>query len=136
MIRQTILPFKKVNRCLPSPGSRAGFKASAYVFPLVLMFNGGGRSLKDLWVIRDDVGLGEILPLSIVPSADAVGDWLRRAGVNGGLEGLEQANRSLLKRALKARWDKAVYVRHRCYRHFCREFVSLIFNWGFGAQLA
>jgi hypothetical protein len=129
MIRQTILPFKleitkdtitshaglallgefcvgvglldKVNRCLPSPGSGAGFKASAYVFPLVLMFNGGGRSLEDLRVIGADVGLREILSLSIVPSADAVGDWLRRAGVNGGLEGLEQVNRSLLKRALK-----------------------------------
>jgi hypothetical protein len=27
-------------------------------------------------LIRDDVGLREVLPLSIMLSADAVGDWL------------------------------------------------------------
>ena len=73
MIHQTVLPFKMektedtitahaglsllgefivglralelVDKYLPKPGSGAGYKASEYIFPLVLMLNGGGRSL-------------------------------------------------------------------------------------------
>jgi len=129
MIRQSVLPFKlektgdtitaqaglalfgefcvgldllgAVDSCLPGPGSGAGFKASEYVFPLVLMLNGGGRSLEDIRVIRDDIGLREILPLKRVPSSDAIGDWLRRMGVCGGLSGLEQVIRKMLKRGMK-----------------------------------
>ncbi len=72
MIHQTVLPFKLeitrdtitshaglallgefcvgldflrvIDRSLPKPGSGAGYMASEYVFPLVLMLNGGGRS--------------------------------------------------------------------------------------------
>lgn len=129
MISQSVLPFKlektrdtitahaglalfgefcvgldlldSVDSCLPSPGSGAGFKASEYVFPLVLMLNGGGRSLEDIRVIRDDAGLREILPLKRVPSSDAIGDWLRRMGTSGGLPGLEKVNGKLLKRGMK-----------------------------------
>jgi len=90
-----------IDRCLPKPGSGAGYKASEYVFPLVLMLNGGGRSLEDLRVIRSDVGLREILPLGRIPSSDATGDWLRRMGQGEGLEGLAKAKRQFLKRALK-----------------------------------
>lgn len=129
MIRQTVLPFKlevtndtitshagltlfgefcvgldllgKVDRYLPKPGSGAGYQASEYIFPLVLMLNGGGRSLEDIRVIRDDTGMREVLPLQRVPSSDAVGDWLRRSGAGGGLIGLEKTNRKILKRGLK-----------------------------------
>jgi hypothetical protein len=129
MIKQTVLPFKlettndlitshaglalmgefavglglnkAVDRYLPEPGSGAGYLASEHVFPLVLMLNGGGRTLEDRREIREDVGLREVLPLQRMPSADATGDWLRRSGNNGGLEGLEKVNRRVLKRALK-----------------------------------
>jgi hypothetical protein len=121
MIQQTVLPFKLeitkdtltshaglallgefcvgldlmgvLDRYLPRPGSGAGYKASEYVFPLVLMFNGGGRSLEDMRVIRADTGLREVLPLDRVPSSDATGDWLRRMGEVGGLKGLERTVR-------------------------------------------
>ena len=71
MIKQTVLPFKvemtrdtitshaglalvgelavrigmleAADRELPKPGSGAGYKASEYIFPLVLMLNGGGE---------------------------------------------------------------------------------------------
>ena len=107
MIRQTVLPFKLeitkdtitshaglgllgefcvgldllgvVDRNLPKPGSGAGYKASEYVFPVVLMLNGGGRSLEDMRVMRADTGLREILALDRMPSSDAMGDWLRRS---------------------------------------------------------
>jgi hypothetical protein len=129
MIRQTILPFKlemtrdlitphaglallgefavglgllkSVDKHLPTPGSGAGYHPSEYVFPLILMLNGGGRSLEDTRQIRADEGLREILPLERIPSSDAFGDWLRNMGVNGGLPGLEQVNRRLLKRGMK-----------------------------------
>jgi hypothetical protein len=130
MIRQTILPFKiemtrdmitphaglallgefavgldlltSVDGYLPKPGSGAGYRPSEYIFPLILMLNGGGRSLEDIRQIRADEGLQEILPLKRIPSSDAVGDWLRSMGVNGGLAGLEAVNRKILKRAMKS----------------------------------
>ena len=129
MIKQTVLPFKlemtrdlitshaglalmgefavglglveAVNRCLPGPGSGAGYLSSEYVLPLMLMLNGGGRSLEDMREIRSDAGLREILPLQRMPSSDATGDWLRRRGGNEGLEGLAKVNRRFLKRGLK-----------------------------------
>jgi hypothetical protein len=129
MIKQTVLPFKlettkdlitshaglalmgefavglglnkALDRYLPEPGSGAGYLASEHVFQLVLMLNGGGRALEDSREIREDIGLREILPLKRMPSADATGDWLRRSGNNGGLEGLAKVNRRVLKRAVK-----------------------------------
>ena len=129
MIRQNVLPFKiemtrdtitphaglalfgefavglglldSADRYLPKPGSGAGYRASEYIFPLVLTLNGGGRSLEDTREIRDDEGLREILPLEKFPSSDATGDWLRRMGTGDGLEGLEKANKRLLKRGMK-----------------------------------
>ena len=129
MIRQSVLPFKleitsdtitshaglallgefcvglgllgSIDCYLPKPGSGAGFRASEYVFPLVLMLNGGGRSLEDIRVIRGDTGLREILSLERVPTSDAIGDWLRRVGDTGGLSGLKKVNQRLLKRGMK-----------------------------------
>jgi hypothetical protein len=50
-------------KSLPGPGSGAGYRASKHVLPLMLMLNGGGRSLEDLRGIRDDQGLREVLEL-------------------------------------------------------------------------
>ena len=57
--------------------------------------------MEDLREIREDRGLREILGLKQLPSSDATGDWLRRGGDNGCLEGLESVNRQVLKRALQ-----------------------------------
>jgi hypothetical protein len=129
MIRQTILPFKlemtrdmitphaglalvgefsvglgllkSVDTYLPTPGSGAGYRPSEYLFPLILMLNGGGRSLEDTRQIRMDEGLREILPLERIPSSDAFGDWLRTMGSTGGLSGLKKVHKKLLKRGMK-----------------------------------
>jgi len=93
--------LKLVDRYLPTPGSGAGYHPSEYLFPLILMLNGGGRSLEDTRQIRTDEGLREILQLERIPSSDAFGDWLRGMGVNSGLYGLEKVNRRLLKRGMK-----------------------------------
>jgi hypothetical protein len=128
MIKQTVLPFKlektndlitshaglallgefavglglpdALDRELPVPGSGAGYRASEHVLPLILMLNGGGRSLEDLRQIREDQGLRELLEIRRVPSSDASGDWMRRSGGNGALEGLAGVNRRILKREL------------------------------------
>jgi hypothetical protein len=129
MIEQTVLPFKleetkdlitshaglallgefavglgllkAVDKDLPLPGSGAGYRASEHVLPLILMLNGGGRSLEDLRQIRQDQGLREVLGVERMASSDATGDWLRRSGVNGGLEALGKVNRKTLKRGMK-----------------------------------
>jgi len=129
MIRQTVLPFKlemtkdtitphaglaligefaiglrllkSVNSYLPKPQSGAGYRPSEYIFPLILMLNGGGRSLEDTRQIRTDEALREVLPLKRMPSTDAIGDWLRRIGQNGGLIGLEKLNREIIKRGIQ-----------------------------------
>jgi hypothetical protein len=129
MIRQSILPFKlemtkdiitahaglaligefaiglrllkSVDSYLPKPKSGVGYKPSEYIFPLILMLNGGGRSLEDIRQIRADEALKEMLPLKRIPSTDAMGDWLRRIGEHGGLIGLEKLNRTIIKRAMK-----------------------------------
>jgi hypothetical protein len=79
--------LQSVDNYLPKPclraythrqaGSGAGYHPSEYIFPLILMLNGGGRSLEDTRQIRTDEGPREILPLEKIPSSDAFGDWLR-----------------------------------------------------------
>jgi hypothetical protein len=129
MIDQTVLPFKLeetkdlitshaglvlvgefvhglglpelLDKHLPLPGSGAGYAASEYVFPLILMLNGGGSGLEDLRQIRQDQGLRQVLEIGRMPSSDAMGDWLRRNGVNGGLEALGEVNARALKRGIK-----------------------------------
>ena len=118
MVRQTVLPFKleatddtitaqaglvvfgeflhslnlakEINRAFGKPGSGAGYPASSYVLPLLLMLQGGGRSLEDLRMIARDKGLLALLAIDAVPSTDAFGRWLRRMGASGtGLSALE-----------------------------------------------
>ena len=81
-----------LDKDMPVLGSGAGYRASEHVFPLMLMLNGGGRSLEDLRQIRDDDGLREVLPKRRMPFSNATGDWLRRNGINTGLEGLGKVN--------------------------------------------
>lgn len=86
---------------LPPPGSARGYNPSRFVFPLVLMLNGGGRALEDLREIDADTPLKELLGLEKIPSTDAVGDWLRRTGSGPGLSGLRSVNQGLVELALR-----------------------------------
>jgi len=93
---------------LPGPRSAAGYAASAHALPLALMLAGGGRTLEDLRVLRDDAGLRALLLLEEMPSSDATGDWLRRMGARegdaaagAGLAGLQRVNRSVFRRMLR-----------------------------------
>jgi len=128
MIQQTVLPFKlessadtidsqgglwlfgeyilgtrileRLDNYLPRPGSSVGYKPSEYIFPLLLMLHGGGRSLEDIRGISRDIGLRELLRINKVPSSDAFGNWFRRMGGNGSLVSLKAAERYILREGI------------------------------------
>ncbi len=133
MIQQTVFPFKikttkesltahgglglmaefnhgiglreLTDRYLPGPGSNRGFDPSEIVDILVLMLQGGGRSLEDLRELKDEEGLMELIGREEIPEPDTVGDWLRRMGdpKTGqlGLEGLDRVRDKMNERVLK-----------------------------------
>ena len=79
---------------LPVPGSNRGFNPSEIVDAVVLMLQGGGRSLEDLRELKDEEGLMKLIGRDEIPEPDTVGDWLRRMGEpNGGEPGLKGLDR-------------------------------------------
>jgi len=133
MIQQTVFPFKievtrekltahgglalmaefnhgiglreLTDRYLPAPGSNRGFDPSVMVDTLVLMLQGGGRSLEDLRELKNEEGLMKLIRVDEIPEPDTVGDWLRRMGdpKTGqlGLRGLDQERNKINERILK-----------------------------------
>lgn len=120
MIRQTVLPFKLkrteeritarsglaiyaefmramgvevlVGRYMPEPGSGRGLQAISYIKPLSMMLYGGGEAIEDVREIREDHSLRELIELEKIPSSSAIGDWLKRMGARGGIEGMGKVN--------------------------------------------
>ena len=93
-----ILP--EVYRAWRGPASGAGNAPSQKVEPLLLMRQGGGRTLEDLRVIRNDAALCELMGIEEIPCSDAVGDWLRRQGRGEGLSGLAVVRQLVVRRTL------------------------------------
>ena len=133
MIQQTVFPFKikttkecltahgglalmaefshgiglreLTDQYLPAPGSNRGFEPSEIVDAVVLMLQGGGRSLEDLRELKSEEGLMKLMGRDKIPEPDTVGDWLRRMGdpAKGqlGLEGLDRVRDKINERVLK-----------------------------------
>ena len=108
MIQQTIFPFKLkmtkeeltaygglalmaefnhgivlrelTDNYLPGPQSNRGYVPSVFVDTMILMLEGGGRSLEDIRELAYESPLMRIIGREDVPGADAIGDWLRRMG--------------------------------------------------------
>jgi len=93
------------DRYLPGPGSNRGFDPSEILDTVVLMLQGGGRSLEDLRELKDEEGLMKLIGRDEIPEPDTVGDWLRRMGdpKTGqlGLEGLDRVRDKINERVLK-----------------------------------
>ncbi len=70
--------YGDIRRMFPQPGSGKGYEAHWYIYPEVLTIIDGGEHLEDIDRIRCDRGLRKIGHIKEVPSAAAVGDWLRR----------------------------------------------------------
>src|SRR3989337_1586938 len=69
-----------VERYLPRPGSNRGYSPSVFVDSLVMMLEGGGRSLEDLRELSREEALMTLVGRNQIPDADTAGDWLRRMG--------------------------------------------------------
>src|SRR4030067_494780 len=108
MIQQTVLPFKiemtkerltahgglalmgefnhgiglreLTDQYLPAPGSNRGFNPSVMVDSLVLMLQGGGRSLEDLRELKNEEGLMKLIDREEIPEPDTAGGWVREMG--------------------------------------------------------
>jgi hypothetical protein len=88
-----------VNQYLPQPRSNRGFKPSVFVEALILMLEGGGRTLEDIRELSNESGLMRLTGNSQIPSSDALGDWLRRmGGKSSGLKGLDDVRRIIIER--------------------------------------
>jgi hypothetical protein len=83
---------RKVKEYFPQPGSNRGYEAWAYIEPLLLMLEGGGRHVEDLREIRDDVALRTLIGLERMPSLSTYGDWLARWGAGGGIRAMRRVN--------------------------------------------
>jgi hypothetical protein len=133
MIQQTVFPFKiettkerltahgglalmaefnhgiglreLTDQYLPAPGSNRGFDPSVMVEALVLMLQGGGKSLEDLRELKNEEGLLRLIGCDEIPEPDTVGDWLRRVGNRRagqmGLSGLDRVRDKINERILK-----------------------------------
>ena len=86
-----------VEKHFPVPGSNRGYAPSAVVTLWMLMLHDGARCLEDVRHIRQDKALRKLLGLRRLPSADMLGDWLRRLGKNDvGIKALVEVNRRVL----------------------------------------
>ncbi len=93
------------DKYLPLPGSNRGYTPSVFVNSLVLMLEGGGRSLEDIRELAEEGELMKLIGESNIPDPDTVGDWLRRMGdpESGqlGLKGLDKVRNIINERILR-----------------------------------
>jgi hypothetical protein len=83
---------QRIRDYFPRPGSNRGYNAWAYIEPLLLMLEGGGRHVEDLREIRDDQTLRQLIGLRRMPSLSTYGDWLVRSGENGGIKAIRKVD--------------------------------------------
>ena len=88
------------NQYLPKPQSNHGYQPFQIIQPLLLMLHSGGRSLEDIRMIASDKAMREVLGIKRIPTADTIGKWLKRIGLEG-IYSLEKINRILLSSYLK-----------------------------------
>jgi hypothetical protein len=68
---------------LAMPGSARGYTPAEYVIVFCMLLCGGGNTLEDIRVIKQDLGLRVVCGLNRFMSTDALGNWLRRTGEYG-----------------------------------------------------
>jgi len=86
---------------MPAPRSGRGFQANVYATSILMTLYGGGEKIEDTREIRQDKALIKTNAVKCVPSSSAIGDWLKKMGDRGGIEGLERVNDKIVKKVLK-----------------------------------
>lgn len=94
--------WARVDQLFARPGSGRGYEASEYVRPLVWLLHVGGRRLEDVRELAAEQEVLAQLGLQRLPSADAIGDWLRRQGKGGGVSAIQQTDKEMIRPYLKS----------------------------------
>ena len=92
---------KLCSKHFPASKSNRSYRPFEMIQPLLLMLHAGGRVLEDVRTIASDKGLRSLLNIERMPTADTIGKWLKRTGLQG-IYAAESVNRTLLKRYLKS----------------------------------
>ena len=75
----------KINRdvrdIFSKPGSEKGFHATVYVVSIVMLFLSGGNYIEDIRKLKLDKAIKKIGKIGRIPSAGAIGDWMRTKSV-------------------------------------------------------
>jgi hypothetical protein len=100
-LMDTLSFAQHIDRYFPQPQSNRGFKPSVFVQTLILMQHDESFHLDDVRHLKEDNALRTVLDLKNLPSATAIGDWLRRTGKHQTIyTAWEEVNKLLLKSAL------------------------------------
>ena len=100
-LMDTLSLSQRIDRYFPQPQSNRGFKPSVFVQTLMLMQHDESFHLDDVRHLKEDNALRAVLGLKHLPSATAIGDWLRRTGKHQTINtACEEVNKLLLKSAL------------------------------------
>ena len=94
--------WARVDQLFGPPGSGRGYAASEYVRPLVWLLHAGGRRLEDVRELAAEQEVLAQLGLQRLPSADALGDWLRRYGKAGGERVVQRTDKEMIRPYLKS----------------------------------
>jgi hypothetical protein len=89
-----------IDEAFGRPGSNRGYTASDYCLSLAEMMIDGATGLEDIRAFEDDQAYKEMAEVFHYPSPDAIGDWLRRHGANGGEEKLWNALTFILRQSI------------------------------------
>ncbi len=85
-----------VDKEFGGPGSGRGYSASAFVTAFVDMAIDGATRLEHVSFLENDEAYKALIAREHYPSADAMGDWLRRTGSSGGEGKLWKVQQPLL----------------------------------------
>ncbi|WP_456406828.1 IS1380 family transposase [Thiolapillus sp.] len=98
---QTLQLTKRIDQQFPLPGSNRGFLPSVFIETLILMQHEGSFHLDEVRHLHEENALLSLLGIDQIPTARAIGEWLRRMGNKAAaLEGWKGVNQAILKTAL------------------------------------
>lgn len=81
-LMQTLQLSEHIDQQFPPPGSNRGFSPSTFIESLILMQHEGSFRLDEVRNLHEEQALLSLLGMKQIPTARALGEWLRRMGNN------------------------------------------------------